>query len=80
VRKAGDFIGTHLANKLKRWNYFVIGVALKFPEYNVADANVVAPCAQEINRTFRSYWILRFLKSISLHYPGQPSNLPLEGF
>lgn len=33
VLGAGGFIGSHLVNRLKQENYFVIGVDLKYPEY-----------------------------------------------
>lgn len=36
---AGGFIGLHLVKKLKRQGHYVIGVDLKFPEYDLTEAD-----------------------------------------
>jgi len=36
---AGGFIGTHLAEKLKKDGYYVIGADLKYPEYSTTEAH-----------------------------------------
>lgn len=37
---AGGFIGTHLVNKLKELNYFVIGIDIKLPEFSESKADI----------------------------------------
>src|SRR3954471_23592944 len=36
---AGGFIGSHLVRRLKRENYWVRGVDLKYPEYSQTEAD-----------------------------------------
>lgn len=36
---AGGFIGNHLVNSLKNQGHYVVGVDLKYPEYNVTNAD-----------------------------------------
>ena len=40
VMGAGGFIGNHLVSKLKDEGYYVIGIDLKYPDYQNSNANL----------------------------------------